>query len=154
VIPQGQVKRATNSSGSERVLTSRLALLKPPPPRSTSLKRDTSPFPIAPQPATPAAPRAARKVVPIDVLVELPSGGFFSTLLRDVSTSGAFIVTKRALEVDSVVALEMQIPARGTLRQSSFRANARIVRRTDTGYGLAFVDPSSDLVAALAAAIE
>jgi hypothetical protein len=154
VVDHGQVKRAAMpASANARAIPSRLSLLKPPPPRPTSLERDTSPFPVPPKPATPPAERAPRKVVPIDVIVELPDGNFFSTMLRDVSTSGAFIITKRALEVGTLVALEMQIPMPGTLQQKSFRTNARIVRRADNGCGLAYVDAAPAVVAALAAAI-
>ena len=111
-------------------------------------------MPMSPVPAKDPIPRAPRKVVPVDVVVELPNGSFFSTLLRDVSTTGAFIVTKRTLELEIVVALELRIPVPGTVTLTSFRANARIARRTDIGYGLAFVDASRELVAAIRAATE
>jgi PilZ domain len=155
-IDQGQVKRAAvpASAVPAHGVTSRLALLKPPPPRATSLKRDTSPFPIAQRPATAPAPRAPRKVVPVDVVVELSNGAFFSTVLRDVSTSGAFIVTKRQLEVGTIVSLDLRIPVPNTITQANHRTNARIARRTEVGCGLAFIDPPPELVAALRAATE
>jgi len=126
-----------------------MALLRPPAPRPAS------PPPPPPRSTAPAfLPRAPRKVVPVDVVVELPGGGFFSTVLRDLSMSGAFIVTKRQLEVGTIVALEMRIPTPGTISQTSHRTNARIARRDDVGYGLAFVDTSPELVAAIRATID
>lgn len=152
-LDQGTVKRVASTSPAKNLgVTSRLALLRPPPARATSLDRDRSPIPSSPAPAVaPASLRAPRRVVPIDVVVELDSGAFFSTTLRDVSTSGAFIVTKRALEVGTVLTLELKIPTTGTMSQSSHRVNARIARRTDVGCGLAFIDPSPELVAAIEA---
>lgn len=150
-----QVKRgAAGAARPAYKVSSRLELLKPPPPRSTTLKRDTSPFPLAPA-APPTGPlRAPRVVLPVDVVIELPTGAFFSTVLRDISTSGAFVVTKRKLDVGTTVALALVIPERDSLRQSRHEANARIARQSDTGYGLAFIDPSAALLAALRAATE
>ena len=88
------------------------------------------------------------------MVVELPDGGFFSTVLRDVSTSGAFILTKRQLEVGTLVSLDMRIPVPNTMIQANHRTNARIARRTEVGWGLAFVEPPDELVAALRAATE
>lgn len=157
VLEEGPVKRSVappSPTPKPHGITGRLALLQPPPPRATSLKRDTSPFPMRPRPASTPAPRAPRKVVPVDVMIELPDGTFFSTVLRDVSTSGAFIVTKRSLEIGTIVSLELRIPVPRSMKQASHRANARIARRTNVGCGIAFVDPSPQLVAALRAATE
>jgi hypothetical protein len=152
-LDQGTVRRVESASPAKNLgVTSRLALLKPPPARATSLDRDRSPIPAGPAPAVaPATLRAPRKVIPIDVVVELETGAFFSTTLRDVSTSGAFLVTKRALEVGTIVTLEMKIPTTGSVVQSSHRVNARIARRTDVGCGLAFIDPSPGFLAAIEA---
>ena len=157
VIDQGEVKRSVApplATPKPQGVTGRLALLTPPPPRATSLKRDTSPFPISRPPSRPTAARAPRKVVPVDAVIELPNGSFFSTVLRDLSSSGAFIVTKRKLEIDMVVALEMKIPKPGKVAETSHRTNARIARLTDVGCGLAFVDASPELVALLRAITE
>ena len=154
-LEEGQIKRSAappSATPKPHGITGRLAMLNAPPPRATSLKRDTSPFPIARRPSTPTAPRAPRKVVPVDVVVELPSGAFFSTVLRDVSTSGAFIVTKRQLEVGTIVSLDLSIPIPNKLTQANHRTTARIARRTEVGCGLAFIDPTPELVAALRAA--
>jgi hypothetical protein len=155
VIVEEPVKRSTGPLPAKpHGATGRLALLRPPPPRATSLRRDTSPFPVAPRPARQTAMRAPRKLVPIDAVVELASGAFFSTVLRDCSTSGAFIITKRALEVGSLLALELRIPGPDQVVQASHRTNARIARRTDVGYGLAFVDAPPELVAAIDALVQ
>lgn len=111
--------------------------------RPQSSVRQSGPFPV----------RAPRKVVPIDVVVELPAGGFFSTVLRDLSMSGAFIITKRQLDVGMIVSLEMQIPMPGKVTASSHRTSARIARSTDLGCGVAFIDATPELVAAIRAFI-
>ncbi len=150
-LEDGPVKRSyVAPAAAKPSITGRLALLKPPAPRATSLKRDTSPFPISPQPRGPTPPpRAQRTVVPLDAVIELPTGAFFTTVLRDVSASGAFVVTKRHLEVGLVVAIELKVPIAGSLKVTSHRTNARIARRTDVGCGLAFVDPPPALVEAI-----
>jgi hypothetical protein len=149
-----QVKRAPAPALAKPASVSgRLALLRPPPPRTTTLSRDTSPIPLAPQPAASGPQRAPRVVVPVDAVVELPSGEFFTTLLRDVSASGAFVVTKRKLEIDAVVSLELRIPIAGSVDQLTFRTDARVARRTDVGCGLAFIDPPPTLVSAIHATI-
>ena len=104
----------------------------------------------APMPAP--IDRAERKVVPVDVVVELPNGSFFSTVLRDVSTSGAFIVTKRTSGPGKLVTLELRMPDPGKLTQTSHHVQARVARGTELGWGVAFVDASRELVAALRAA--
>jgi hypothetical protein len=152
---EGQVKRAdpTPSTGSRFKVGGRLALLTPPPARTTTLRRDTSPIPMAPVPAKPTR-RAPRKVVPLDVMVEMAGGSWFSTVLRDVSTSGAFILTRRPVEVGALVSLEMQLPAPGAITQVTHRTNAKIARRTDLGWGLAFVDCPAELEELLRALTE
>lgn len=131
--------------------TSRLSLLKPPPPRTTTLKRETSPIPVRPE-VVAGPPRAPRTVLPLDVMVELPNGSFFSTVLRDVSITGAFLTTKRKLDIGAVVALTLHVPVAGTLKQERYMVQAKVVRQTEVGFGLAFVDPDAKLVSALRAA--
>jgi hypothetical protein len=164
VLDQGQVKRSGPASSPAHKTTSRVDLLRAPartvrpatvpPPRAAHLRRDTSPIPMARRPATapPPVSRAERKVVPVDVVVELPTGAFFSTVLRDVSTSGAFVVTKRAMDTGKIVSMELKVPDPGKLTQTTYRVNARVARRTDLGWGVAFIDASRELVAALKAA--
>ncbi|CAN5856941.1 hypothetical protein BH11MYX2_BH11MYX2_02860 [soil metagenome] len=152
VFDQGMVKRAeapaSMATPSAKRISGRLALLTPP--RTTTLKRDVSPFPaVVEKPVPPGELRAKRVVVPIDCVVELPDASFFSTVLRDVSTSGAFIVTKRKLEMEAVVTLEMRIPGPNLTATASFTARARVARRTDVGYGLQYVEPTKALVAAI-----
>lgn len=163
VIEQGQVKRSVTPPAQHKT-TSRMDLLRAPPrtvkpatvppPRAAALRRDTSPIPMKRAPVPTATPidRAERKVVPVDVVVELPTGAFFSTVLRDVSTSGAFIVTKRTIEPGKVLTLELKVPDPGKLTQSSHRVQARIARSTELGWGVAFIDASRELVVALRAA--
>ena len=152
-LDQGQVKRVPEPAAEvSKTPTGRLALLKPPPPRATSLERDTSPFPVARARQGPTAPRAPRIVLPVDAVIELPSGEFFTTLLRDVSASGAFIITKRRLEIGAIVSLELKIPLRRSIHVAKHRTAARIARHTELGCGLAFIDPTPELIAAIRAA--
>lgn len=165
VLEEGPVKRSGPSSSSVKT-TSRVDLLRAPvrttkpatvpPPRAAALARNTSPIPISRSPTRPVQvqiARAERKVLPLDVVIELPTGAFFSTVLRDVSVSGAFVVTKRAIEPGVVITMELKLPDPGKLSQTSHLVASRIARRTDVGWGVAFVDASHELLAALAAAM-
>ena len=130
----------------------RLALLNPPPPRTTTLRRDVSPIPAGPRPRSETTPRAPRVVVPIDVTIELSNGSFFTTVLRDMSASGAFVVTKRKLEIGATLGLELRLPTREAPdQQVTHQTQARIARQTDIGYGIQFVEPTPILVEAIVA---
>lgn len=118
---------------------------------SADLRRDASPIPAEPPLRADASSRSPRKVVPVDVVVELPTGAFFTTVIRDVSMTGAFITTKRAIEVGTTVSLEIRLPSVLRLAERQLRCEARVVRRTELGIGLAFVNPSADLTAGIAA---
>jgi hypothetical protein len=145
------VKRSP-SVNSEFRTTSRLALLNPPPPRTTTLRRDVSPIPSGPRPRSATVDRATRVVVPIDVTIELANGSFFTTVLRDMSTSGAFVVTKRKLEIGATLGLELRLPTKNaTDEQVTHQATAKIARQTDIGYGIQFVEPEPNLVEAITA---
>jgi hypothetical protein len=124
-------------------------LLRPPPPRETPLERDTSPIPAPSRPDKPTAPRAPRRIVPMDALVALPDGTTFSAVLRDVSTTGAFIVTKKLLAIGTTIRLEMKVPMTSTMMQVSHRTNAQIVRCSEIGVGVSFVGAPAELVALL-----
>ena len=159
-LDDAPVKRSGPAFSANKT-TSRLDLLRAPtrttrpttvpPPRAAALKRNTSPFPIDQRLANSEAlkARAERKVVPIDVVVELANGGFFSTVLRDVSTSGAFLVTKRTIDPGQVVSLELRFPDPATLTLTSHHVTARVARCTELGWGVSFTKPSSALIAAL-----
>jgi hypothetical protein len=118
---------------------------------SAELRRDASPIPAEPPLRPDAASRSPRRVMPVDVVVELPTGAFFSAVLRDLSTTGAFVTTKRAIEIGTVVSLEIRLPSVLRLAERQLRCDARIVRRTDVGCGLAFVNPPAELTAGIAA---
>lgn len=153
------VKRSvTQPNPQVATITGRLALLKPPSPRATSLRRDTSPFPMQQtiaKPRTETKDRAPRKVVPVDAIVQMTNGQHFATVLRDVSTSGAFVMTKRTFAVGDTVQLEMKVPLPNRPHvQTTHRTTARIARITDVGCGLAYVDPPFALVDALRATTE
>jgi hypothetical protein len=161
IVKRSVVETAPKPQGA----TGRMALLTPRPPRMApreepappvpprvkTLRRDVSPIPKRKRPTSAMSVRAPRKVVPVDVVVELSRGAFFTTVVRDLSTSGAFIVTKRALDVGSIITIEMQLPDPDKIAQTTYRVSARIARRTDVGCGVAFVDASRELVAAIRA---
>ena len=95
------------------------------------------------------AARAARRIVPIDVELLLASGVAFSAVVRDLSTTGVFIVTERLLDIGAIVSLELHLPGADLLVQSRHRVSATVVRRAESGYGLVLLEPSSELVAAI-----
>lgn len=150
-LVDGPVKRSevAPSAAQAHRISGRLALLRPPPPRETPLVRDTSPIPEAPRPQTPTAPRAPRRIVPVDATVALPDGSTFSTLLRDISTTGAFVVTRKLLAIGTLIRLEMKIPTTSTMMQVKHRTNAQVMRCSDLGLGVAFIGASAELVALL-----
>lgn len=149
------VQRTQSPAGSVKAahrISSRLALLNPPPPRTTTLRRDVSPIPTPPRPRSSTVDRAPRAVVPIDVTIELANGSFFTTVLRDVSTSGAFVVTKRKLEIGAMLGLELRLPKKDAPEtQVIHQASAKIARQTEIGYGIQFVEPEPMLVEAITA---
>jgi hypothetical protein len=122
------------------------------PPAALEALRRGKPMglPAIPPPRVDAAPRAARAVIPIDIVVELSEGEPLSAVVRDLSTSGLFVMTTRALVLGTPVMLELRLPLTNTLVHVKHRIAAKIVRRTDVGYGLAFVDPAPDVTAAIA----
>jgi hypothetical protein len=62
-----------------------------------------------------------------------------------------FIVTQHPMEIGSLVALTFSVPSAKQLvvEESRLRLQAKVVRKTDAGYGLAFVTPAADAVAAI-----
>jgi hypothetical protein len=68
---------------------------------------------------------------------------------RDVSGSGLFAVTREELPLGAVFECELSLPGPG-MSEESYRARLRVVRRSSIGYGCELVEPSPDLVAALA----
>ncbi len=107
-------------------------------------------LPTSPPIPAQAARVAERVVVPADVEIRLGTETV-SAILRDLSTTGVYLVTERELEVDMVVTLAIELPTPGVLDVTRYEVAARIVRRAYTGYGMLLVDPSPALVAAIAA---
>ncbi|CAN5766285.1 hypothetical protein BH11MYX3_BH11MYX3_18280 [soil metagenome] len=120
-----------------------------PPTPADALRRDASRVPPPPRPPINGVDRAPRKLVPIDVMIELPTGGFFSSVIRDLSISGAFVLTKRTVEIGIVIAIDLKLPDPTSLKLTTLRASARVCRWTALGWGLAFIDPKPDLIAAI-----
>jgi hypothetical protein len=102
-----------------------------------------------PSPAN-AIDRARRIVVPIDVEVEA-AGTRFAAVVRDVSTTGVFLLTERELPMSLFAKLVMRLPTRGSLDVVCHTVTAKVVRRTDSGYGMLLLYPEPALVAAIEA---
>ena len=107
--------------------------------------------PAAPALRADAAARAARAVVPIDLALRLPGDKVASAVARDISATGLFAMTTAALEVGATIVLDLRLPGPDPLQQLHHVMTARVVRRAVTGYGLAFVDPSAEASATIAA---
>ncbi len=107
-------------------------------------------------PTTPPVPaggknRAARVVVPVDVTVELDDGRRVEAMVRDISTTGVFLLLDAHLGLGTDVTLELRLPAEDALATTRHRAWGRVVRQGNGGYGLNFLDPDPELTDALAA---
>lgn len=133
-------------------VTFKIPVMRPRRP-SREMMREASPVVTEKETRADAVSRSPRKVVPVDVVIELPTGGFFSAVLRDLSASGAFVASKRPLEVGTTVALEIRLPSSTGLAQLDHRCDAKIVRRTDLGFGLQFVNASQELVDGISALV-
>jgi c-di-GMP-binding flagellar brake protein YcgR len=96
-----------------------------------------------------ARDRANRVVVPVDVTVELDDGSAVQAVVRDISTTGLFVVLLTTLEIDAEIKLELRIPSADDLEVTRHLAWARVVRRGEGGYGLVFLDPAHELVEAI-----
>ena len=98
-----------------------------------------------------AAARAARIVVPIDLEVSVAGGPAFAAVARDISTTGLFIATGAELDLQTIITLDLHLPGETALAEARYSVSARVVRRTDAGYGVVLVEPSPALVAAITA---
>ena len=99
-----------------------------------------------------AKDRAARVVVPVDVTIELDDGTKVKAIVRDISTTGLFIVLADPLELGAELTCELGLPSRDdALAITRHRAWARVVRKGAGGYGLELLDPEPELVEAIGA---
>jgi hypothetical protein len=106
--------------------------------------------PTSPPLPAQAAPRAERVVVPADV--EVHSGTeVFAAVVRDLSTTGLYVITHREIAVDNIVTVVIELPRAGVLEVTRYEARAKVVRRAYTGYGMLLLEPAPDLVAAITA---
>lgn len=106
--------------------------------------------PTSPPLPAQAAPRAERVVVPADVEVRV-GDEVFAAVVRDLSTTGLYVITHREIAVDSVVTVAIEMPRAGVLEVTRYEARAKVVRRAYTGYGMLLLEPPAELVAAIAA---
>jgi hypothetical protein len=99
-----------------------------------------------------ARDRAARVVVPVDATVELDDGTTVAAVVRDISTTGLFLVLDTPLATGSEITLTLGLPSKDDpLSISRHRAWAKVVRAAGGGYGLVFLDPEPELVEAISA---
>jgi hypothetical protein len=88
----------------------------------------------------------------LDVSLEIPfSSEPVSANLHDISLTGAFIETLALLSTSTPLIVALKLP--GAQLQKSFRLCARVVRRTQTGVGVAFLPMPADMVNALGEAL-
>jgi len=95
--------------------------------------------------------RARRISIPLDIKIEVTAGKTIDGHSRDLSTTGLFIVTSATLTVGTAYAISIMIPGAEAFSEDEYRANARVVRRADGGYGIELITPDAKLIAALAA---
>lgn len=107
-------------------------------------------IPTVPPPPDGAKDRAARVVVPVDVTIELDDGTQVEAMVRDLSTTGLFVLVKASLDLGAEVACELRLPGDDALVVIRQRAWAKVVRQGDGGYGLLLLDPDPELTEALA----
>jgi hypothetical protein len=99
-----------------------------------------------------ARDRAARVVVPVDATVELDDGTTCAAVVRDISTTGLFLVLDAPLATGAEITLTLGLPSKDDpLSISRHRAWAKVVRAAGGGYGLVFLDPEPELVEAISA---
>ncbi|MBS1120270.1 MAG: hypothetical protein H6Q90_2498 [Deltaproteobacteria bacterium] len=152
---------ALRAAGSPRPVPASIGAARPPsPPRAISLIPATAlaalrgsgkqvGLPAVPPLRAGAEDRAARMIVPIDLELTVAGGVAFSAVARDISTTGLFVVTRAELALDTVVTIDIRLPGETVLVQARFGVSARVMRRTDAGYGVMFIAPSPELVAAI-----
>jgi hypothetical protein len=94
-----------------------------------------------------------RKYLLLRVGLEMPSYSkqVLPASLLDIGMGGVFIETEVFLPTDTPIIIELKLPV--NLSQNSFRLNARIVRRTIRGVGIAFVGMAAGVVHALSEAL-
>lgn len=107
--------------------------------------------PTEPEAPDGAVDRAARVVVPVDVTIELDDGTQVEAMVRDLSTTGLFVLVKATLALGAELACELRLPGEDPLTAVRQRAWAKVIRQGDGGYGLLFLDPDPELIEALAA---
>jgi hypothetical protein len=72
--------------------------------------------------------------------------------VRDISTSGLFVVTQHPLELGTTYAATLKLPGKDEWSVRELELRLKITRAvTGLGYGSAFVEPSAELVAAIEA---
>jgi hypothetical protein len=107
-------------------------------------------LPTSPPIPAQAARIAERVVVPADIEVRVGTETF-SALVRDLSTTGVYVVTEHEIPINALVTIAIELPAPGVLDVTRYEAAAKVVRRAYTGYGMVLLAPPAALVAAIAA---
>lgn len=93
-----------------------------------------------------------RKFFQLKITLEIPSSSQpVRANLLDISVHGAFIETNALLSISTPLILAIKLSDTGL--QSSFRLYARVIRRTQSGVGVAFLPMPADLTDALSTAL-
>lgn len=93
-----------------------------------------------------------RKHLQLGITLEMASSGqSIAANLLDISMSGAFIETQAPLSNSAFVIMAFKLP--DTHLQSGLRLYARVVRRTQTGVGVAFLPMPAAMIEVLIKAL-
>ncbi len=98
--------------------------------------------------------RATRVQIPVSVEFTV-AGKEHRAVARDLSETGAFLVTAQLLSQGTLLDMVILLPiSRDSLREERMTLKAKVVRCVDEGYGVVFVDPSQEFRTGLKKLIE
>src|SRR5688572_17929935 len=93
-----------------------------------------------------------RKNLQLGITLEIPSNSQpVGANLLDISLGGAFIETQAVLSTSTPLIMALKLA--GTKLQTSFRLYTRVVRRTQTGIGVAFLPMPAGMINTLSDAL-
>lgn len=92
-----------------------------------------------------------RKHLQLNITLETPSSSQpLTAYLRDISVTGAFIETETVLSTSAPLIMAFKL---SDSVHNGFRLYARVIRRTKTGVGVAFLPMPSEMTNALSKAL-
>jgi hypothetical protein len=107
---------------------------------------------VPPRPSVPPGVKERPHRIPIAIDVRLhPEGGArIDAHSRDISTTGLFVLTQASLAIGETVGIVLLLPGKEAFAETEYRGRARVARQGEGGYGIELVDPTPELLAALA----